>query len=506
MYTGVFCAAAAPLYTPAFELPLKHGGGGAYIRPSLTASRRSRINLPGLATAGWAGVRTRTALQGRKHGRHRQSGGPHTTELLVDADASRRDDIESAVEQLSCDSHEVRTVIYAEPGRRLNTEWNELAGRPGYAFRPVSRDVVLGEPNDRAIQKHLRSLVSEPSIGRVALMTADTDFVEDMRSIALAGKESLVFVSSTYAGAIEEYRMAGIKVVQLELRKQLMYKVRAVLNTDGSGFVEKCAPISHATASKEVEMLKEFLCRWGYTPHENVFLPTAIAKFFFTNSLGPLTVYPSTSCFMEAHRIAAASLPSHAWQSYHEEIAFFLPHGSATRSRISKTQRKTYGTPACLSFFRGVGPFMLTQKSDLVKEALQRLGFLDDHYNADLFEAMLVFANTGFNKKLLRKTAALPEPGDSSKQLADKFMRAFLSSATSGQWQMAQGDAQVRRLLLKENLITAQSAPRAEMLEAMQRLSKKVGLPKRKTYNGVVWQILLHINQKDPLRRMPLLL
>ena len=150
---------------------------------------------------------------------------------------------------------------------------------------------------------------------------------------------------------------------------------------------------------------------------------------------------------------------------------------------------------------RGGGPFILTPSSDLVTEALRRLGFLDNQLNADLFEAMLVFANVATNKKLLRKLGALPEQGEPIGQLEDKFKHAFLSSCTSGQWQVAPSDSQLRKTFVRSNRIADESASREEVLAAMQEYSKKKGLPRMKTYNGLAWQLLRHINRKDPSRR-----
>ena len=276
-----------------------------------------------------------------------------------------------------------------------------------------------------------------------------------------------------------------------------------MLRSDGSGFVEKCSPIPHRTAAKEVPVLQEFLSGRGYMPDEKVFLQAAIAKFFYTNSLGPLTVYPACSCFMESYDVFAEALASNAWKTYQEEVAFLMPLRTGT---CSPSRLHEFGTVVGWKASRAGGPFVLTQTADLVAEALQRLGFVDAEFNADLLESMLVFANTGLNKRLLRKTGQLPEKGDSAKKITEKFKRAFLSSCTSGQWQLAPSDTQLRRLLVSKKYIANTDAPKAEVFESMRQYTKKLALPARRTYNGLAWQLLARINQKDPARRPAILM
>ena len=465
----------------------------------------STANLTRLAGFCW-GLTTVNAVVGHQTWQRRKGGlraKKVITELLVDADGTSLDLIQAAVEYLRCGST-VRTTLFAPPGRMQNRQWKQLVEISGFKFKAVQRNAVYGDPNDEAIQRTLRTVAGNFAIARVALITSDTDFVQDMKTIALAGKKALVFISSKYVGTIQDYERAGVTVVPLEeVGKNTMYKVRAILRNNGSGFVEMCEPVPHAVAETEVAMLREILSRQGYVQSEKVFLPAAVAKFFYTNSLGALTVYPAVSCFLEAYDVVGKALGSPEWNRYQDEVAFFCP---VTAAKPGPSKLQTYGTEVGWRVYQAGGPFVLTQHTDLVMEALQRLGFVDGDFNYDVKEAFLVFANTGANKKLLRKMQSLPEHSDSTGQLAAKFKQAFLSTSTCGQWQKNPSDSHIRRLLAGKTYINDMTASKGEVFEAMQHYSKKLSLPVRKTYNGLVWQLLQHVNQKDPSRRTSILL
>ena len=152
------------------------------------------------------------------------------TELLVDADVHSMDHIEAVIHQLRSGSHQVRTRIVAEPGRMLNKQWRDFVKRHGLMFQPVHRSGIHGDPNDAAIKKQLRSLLSKPAIRCVALLTSDSDFIRDMEQLVLAGKDAMVFPLSTYLGTKQDYEMAGVNVIPVKADKETVYKVGASQN------------------------------------------------------------------------------------------------------------------------------------------------------------------------------------------------------------------------------------------------------------------------------------
>ncbi|CAE7580241.1 unnamed protein product [Symbiodinium sp. CCMP2592] len=475
---------------------------------------RSRKPLPagilaGLAVAAYAAScrqgrfrskRRPTAAFSKALARSDTSRHEGVTELVVDGDALSMDFILGAVDHLRSESARVQTTIFAEPGRMNNKAWKDLISRRGFEFKSVRRYGLYEEPNDRAVKQHLRTLATKAGTGRVALLAADDDFVQDMRKIVLTGKEALIFTSSKYYGLAQKYKQAGVLVVPLDPDKKITYKVRAVLQSDGTGFVQHCSPIPHRSLPQEVAVLTEFMSSAGYMPTGSEFLQSCIAKWCFTNSLGPITVYPATSCFLESYRFVTSGLARGARQ----DVAFFLPLGYANAGKRGRQKaiRDKYGTGLGWSISHAGGPFILTPSSHMAMEALRRLGFLDSHLNSDVSEAMLVFANISTNKRLLRKLEALPEHGERVEQLQHKFEQAFLSSRSSGQWQMPPSDSLLRATFARANRITDASASREEVFAAMQEYSKKTDLPRMKTYNGLAWQILRHMNRKDPSRRL----
>lgn len=421
------------------------------------------------------------------------------TEVVVDGDSCSIDFVLAAVDRLRSESGQVRATIFAAPGRMNNKAWKKLVGRPAFHFKSVPRRGMYEEPNDRAVKKHLGILATNAATARIALITSDDDFVQDMRKIVLAGKEALIFTSSECYGLAQKYKQAGVLVVSLDSEKKISYKVRAVLESDGTGFVQRCSPITQRSLPKEVGVLREFMSSSGYMPTGREYLQSCIAKWCFTNSLGPITVYPATSCFLESYQFVTGGLARDA----REDIAFFLPLGYAISGSLGRRKSiiDKYGSGRGWSISHAGGPFILTPSSDLVSEALKRLGFLDSHLNSDVSEAMLVFANISTNKMLLRKLEALPEDGERAEQLQHKFEQAFLSSRGSGQWQVAPSDSRLRATFARANRIADASASREEVFAVMQEYSKKQGLPRLKTYNGLAWQILRHMNRKDPSRR-----
>ena len=61
--------------------------------------------------------------------------------------------------------------------------------------------------------------------------------------------------------------------------------------------------------------------------------------------------------------------------------------------RSTKTTLREYGGKTQKQVFEGGGPFMIKDSASRVAQALQRIGYLDEVYNSDLPEALLLFVN-----------------------------------------------------------------------------------------------------------------
>ena len=127
-----------------------------------------------------------------------------------------------------------------------------------------------------------------------------------------------------------------------------------------------------------------------------------ISKFWFTNGLGSLTIFPLPFAVLSLDH--AIRQESRKWISKTQDLAFFFQSRSG---RVSKSNIKTFGSKLAWSFFRGGGLFMLWVSKDLVAKSLHKLGYLDDSWNTDFTEALTCFWNAAANKVQLRKLGIL---------------------------------------------------------------------------------------------------
>ncbi|CAJ1424501.1 unnamed protein product, partial [Effrenium voratum] len=277
------------------------------------------------------------------------------------------------------------------------------------------------------------------------------------------------------------------------LDTKVAYRVRAVLAPDGGGVAQHLERPLAVTTGEPLEVMqkvvKEFLHGLGYYSDQDVSPIPGITKFWWWNSLGPLTVYPSQCAVEVMHTTAQRG--SSSWQRDPGHLSFFLPIGS---HRARADQIREYGSEIARAIFQGGGPFMLKDSEDLVPRALRRLKYLDDHRNADLREAMLVFANKSKNKGKLRALDLLPD-FHPERQLR----MAFLANQC-GKWQLP-SDRRLRHQLVRQKYLQHPGAEEEEVLQAMQDFSRKHGLPTMRTYNGYVFQLGSFMSRNDPSRR-----
>ena len=282
-------------------------------------------------------------------------------------------------------------------------------------------------------------------------------------------------------------------------RVSIFPKVRAVLCSDGSGHVQLADPCRPWRDTERADACKSFLGDLGYMPTGRTdHLVHSTTKFWCTNELGSITVFPLHIGIKQVRQ----QMQHHGkrkWQRYANNLAFFLPK-SAHGSKLNKTQTDKFGTGISKAIFKGGGPFLLKDSGNLVGQALRRLGHIDDHLNADLWEAMLVFVNASKNKYNLRKPLdSLPSATDTAAELEDKLRYAFLSHSTDGQWLLAPKDVQIRVHLHKQGLLPQVRAARREGFRAMAEYASLHQLPEMRTYNGYVFRLLYHL-QSSPTK------
>ena len=431
------------------------------------------------------------------------------TELLVDGDVHSIEDIREAIRCLKehC-KQKVQTKIFTEPERCQNKKWRKFMREGGISFQPVNRRErsLSAEPNDEAIMNAMQTLQNDS----IALLTSDDDFIGTAKDLQEKGANVIVLMPEGQIGTIEKYKAQGVQVLQLTYERPSS-KVQAILHGDGTGSVElsspyKAAPRDFNTTAHAA--VNTFLNGLGYSDAGNSFLVQKCAKFWFANQLGSLTVYPSECAHLTLHQALPeleARKAGRNWEACSGKLAYFLP--GAFKSKVSNTTLKTYGSIPGASVFKGGGPFILEDSSDLVLRALKRLGFVDDHFNADVPEAMFLFTNAKHNKMQLRQLGLLPSPGQSYLDVDRQLRMAFLSDAKAGHWQFKDKSPPVEVLKILRNSGILPPGPARglsvrDTFEAMKSFVAWQKLPSMRTYNGLAWSILRYaINNKDPSRR-----
>ncbi|CAE7417863.1 unnamed protein product [Symbiodinium sp. CCMP2456] len=457
-----------------------------------------RLSLAGGCWVRLAGnVRRRSSNHRHQHVRCRSScPGIH---LLVDGDSHNPEEIAYALRKLQSGANTVTGTLFASPDRLRNKKWAHFLCAEGILFHGVERTAGYCDPTDEAIIGHMHKLAFLPDVTCVAVLTSDTDFIHSAKHIhnADASAEIRFFVPEPKRGVIMRYREAGFQVIAVPPPVEHPgYRVQAFLYSDGTGAVHTSEPIRPLYVDSETEALKEVLRQHGHWSDSHFNWITGFVKYWFSNSLGTLTVFPRHSAIMQM----SEAVSKHRLQLEEpvRNLAFFFPLGKSCSNR-KKSQR--LGGDMAWKVSRSTGPFVLHDSDELTVTALRKLGYVDGTYNSDVSESMLVFANVSYNKRLLRETGNLPAPSDSDSQLDAKIRQAFLSSATTGHWQVPPKDTALRKLLFRDGYLPAETVSQPEVLSAMQLYSRRNGLPARQTYLGNVWQITKQINSADPDRR-----
>ncbi|CAE7774086.1 unnamed protein product [Symbiodinium sp. CCMP2456] len=365
---------------------------------------------------------------------------PEWTELLVDGDSHSLDDISWALQNLQSRGQPVKTTIFAAPARLQNGKWSDFIREQGLRFHGVTRGPGYKDPNDEAIVTCMKQLVMLPGVSRIALLTSDSDFLQCAQHVCEAGGKVVVLVPESQTGTRKTYTDAGLDVIAIVHAGARQYpRVKAFLHSDGTGSLQRCEPVQPTFVRGEVAKLHALLEQLGLWQGSDSKLSTCIAKCWFANSLGTLTLFPFHCAISELHQ--ALSEKKGDWRrSSSPPLAFFFPIGSGTPK---SKQKEAFGGSRAASLFQGGGPFMLQDSDTLPTRLLRRLGYFDEHLNADLRESMLVFANMQGNKRLLREAGSLPNPEDGIGDLLGLLRQAFVSNSCSGHWQLPPKDVDV---------------------------------------------------------------
>jgi len=396
----------------------------------------------------------------------------------------------------------VSITIFANPGKAKDKQWKEFIEQYGIRLQTVSRNVYgIEDPNDTEIVREARRIAAT-EVRRIALLVYDADFIPLVKELQHLGKEPIVILRNSSMRVLAQ-RFERMKVpVLFTQQKPLKGNVFAVLEADGTGKI--CVkgedleyPYVDADTIDFVANHMESLRyrKPGETAIGHVLVP-AVAKFWYANELGSLTVFPNQILFQEMHE-AWLRHAGKLWLSCESEFAFVLPR-SANRTGAWV---KRYGGKVTASFVHCGGPFLLKDSDTVVEEVLHRLGFMDTCLNSDLNEAIQVFSTMSINKRNLKKVGMKPSDLDGYSSCLSILRHALLSNESSGVWQVPPGDTRVREYLIARGFLPGKDATKADIFQVFKKHSRRLGLPNHKTYNGYVLSLTSRLTHADPNRR-----
>ena len=335
-------------------------------------------------------------------------------------------------------------------------------------------------------------------------MVSDHGYGKVMHEALCLGKSVVAVCPEKKYCVIENFENLDIPVVKVPPDRDSSPRVRAVLEDDGEGRVYLAEPRQAYDGRQQSVIVADFLMQHGYIADEGQplgrYLLHSIAKFWFTNKLGPLTVFPQQCATEALHEVIQdCTRPGigNSWKRLRAGMAFFLPKTGGAAN--TKTKHRTFGSSLAYQVFQGGGPFLLEDSADLIEQAMQRLGYLDSDFNNELSEAMLVFMNNTKNKHHLRKMDALPSPQDGVSAVQDKLRQSFLSDQGSGQWHVGPKQTALRYHLVQAGYLKNRKTSQNAVLEAARLFARAHQLPEMKTINGYGFRITRMLN-KNPTR------
>ena len=422
-------------------------------------------------------------------------------ELLVDGDSNSVGHMQKAIEILEKEGRRVHVTVFGPPeGRRSSTEWKQFLQSKNVVFQPVARGQdEKREANDEAIDAEIQSRARAKDVDCIALLSTDTGFLSSLQHCSLFGTETVLLIPDIKFEAIRFYEANRVRVQRIPTERNLT-RVRARLRADGSGAVKLSKPYTAIENESRAAAVMSFLQDQGYYNHGAcMYLIQSIAKFWFANDLGTLTVFPFQLATIAMSTAIESASSTQSWQAWGTQLAFFLP-ASNPGPRSADTSSR-FGSRLARSVYRGGGPFILKDSSNLTRKALMKLGYMDYQLNTDLSEAMLCFVNRSENKNLLRKLGLLPAEGASNMEVDCILRQAFLSNGTPGQWRVGpRSSKEVQQVLAAANVLPKGPTTQKELFAAMGVYARRHGLPEMRTFNGRAWRILRFLDRSPTTR------
>ncbi|CAK9005593.1 unnamed protein product [Durusdinium trenchii] len=380
---------------------------------------------------------------------------------------------------------DVRARIFGDR-LKVNDRWSHFFQDPRVEFRAVDtwRAKQEAEPVDEAVMAEARRLAQlraeTPRPLMIALLVDDAGYARWLCEQG-RGCVDLALCPDSSWGVKARLEEAPVKTLYVKTQRRAQ-KVRAVLHANGTGSVRLASSFIAEEQGEMLEVVQNFLMDLHYGDGGS-YWPSSLAKFWFTNQLGKIIVYPVRFSLEAVYRLINRGSRRVGWKDgrvSQKNLAFVLPRGdfSARDPLDSK-----YGSMLDCEVYEGGGPMMLHHSQHLVPQVLRRLGYLDHEYNTDLAEAMFVFINQKKNKELLRKHGHM-RAASSAQEIEARLRDVFVAPECSGHWRLARPqDVRLLEHLRREGFLGEDEA-KSNVFQAMKSYCKERGLPQMKTYGG----------------------
>jgi len=274
-------------------------------------------------------------------------------------------------------------------------------------------------------------------------------------------------------------------------------KMKAVLHADGESHFEQISENDPSGLCANVPQLASKLHHLNFLNSMDDPLVPAIAKFFHTNRLGPVTVWPDALAYFEMDTVFQSARRTR-WQKNPGNLAFVLPVSISPKGSFSQL-----GSKKCAQMVAGGGPFILKSSSAMVSQILSRLQFLDSNLNYNMGEAIDVFVGLTLNHRNLRSIGLLPSKSLDTYSKQALLHTAFMSGRVRGDWNTPPSDKSVREAFVSRGITQAHNSSDDLIMQAMKDYACKHRLPVLQTYNAMVAQIARHLDSEEGAGRRP---
>ena len=211
----------------------------------------------------------------------------------------------------------------------------------------------------------------------IGIVSCDVDFAILLRKLRNWGVwTAVIFPKLRQSSMVQQLAIAADEVVHYSAEKQTgRFLRRIVMDTKHLEGEVEVADDSHAESLTQVvisdaafDELRTTLVTCGFLKHkEDGPLVDALVKFFHTNNLGKLTIWPQKLAIREAaSKMLQEARPE--WKNNPGNLALIQPLGGYSPDKPTNFTRLT----------QVGGPFLCRIDSSLVERVLRRFRYLDD--------------------------------------------------------------------------------------------------------------------------------